>query len=300
MAKVFKEQMFQDYMTQIYYDMLSNIAISNIRWDGVPESIDLRYIEHALYYQGRCLFFRDEGLRDYAWLEFTESGFENIYNNPTSFVVSTASGYYNDQLTIYNSVPVYANMLKKPEFFVIKWFSQQLSDLNQKISANIENSCWPVTVMAPKEMEFTLKNAIKQKEKNVPVVLAKKGFEDIKVIPMMEHSERQFIADKLQVMYEKKWNEALTYLGISNLSVTKKERLISDEVQKSQGGTIASRNSRLLMRQYGADQINKMFGLNISVSFRDIFMQGGVDDEFLYNDIETFVGKTGRDNAQSE
>ena len=77
------------------------------------------------------------------------------------------------------------------------------------------------------------------------------------------------MAEDIYNLKEKVWNEALTCLGISNLTVNKKERLITDEVQRSIGGTIASRKSRLKARQQAADMINDMFGLEISVEFEE-------------------------------
>ena len=45
--------------------------------------------------------------------------------------------------------------------------------------------------------------------------------------------------------------------------------MIVDEVNKNMGGTFASRFSRLLAREDAAEKINNMFGLNVSVSFRE-------------------------------
>ena len=50
------------------------------------------------------------------------------------------------------------------------------------------------------------------------------------------------------------------------------------------GGTIASRWSRLEARQKAADEINKMFGLDIEVKFREDFRE--TDDEFVV-DLES-------------
>ena len=50
----------------------------------------------------------------------------------------------------------------------------------------------------------------------------------------------------------------------------KKERLISDEVSRSMGGTMANRFSVLESRKQACDQINRMFPeLNISVEFNE-------------------------------
>ena len=45
--------------------------------------------------------------------------------------------------------------------------------------------------------------------------------------------------------------------------------MITDEVQRNQGGTIASRYSRLESRRQAAEKINDMFGTNITVSYRE-------------------------------
>ena len=58
-------------------------------------------------------------------------------------------------------------------------------------------------------------------------------------------------------------------MGISNVSLQMRDFLISNEVMRSMGGTMASRFSRLEARRQAAAQINKMFGLNISVDFRE-------------------------------
>ena len=66
--------------------------------------------------------------------------------------------------------------------------------------------------------------------------------------------------------------------------------MISDEVLRNQGGTIASRYSRLNARRQSADQINKMFGLNIEVNFREDYRE--VDDEIM------FQGTTGSERDE--
>ena len=55
--------------------------------------------------------------------------------------------------------------------------------------------------------------------------------------------------------------------------------MITDEAIRSQGGTIASRYSRLESRRQAVEQINKMFGTDIQVSYREDFRQ--TDDEYM-------------------
>ena len=56
--------------------------------------------------------------------------------------------------------------------------------------------------------------------------------------------------------------------------------MISDEVLRNQGGTIASRYSRLESRREAVDKINKMFGLDISVDYREDYRE--MDDEVIF------------------
>ena len=80
-----------------------------------------------------------------------------------------------------------------------------------------------------------------------------------------------YVADKLYQLKTQIWNEALTYLGISNINTQKKERLITDEVSRNQGGVVASRYSRLESRRQACKKINEMFGLNIECNYREDF-----------------------------
>ena len=61
----------------------------------------------------------------------------------------------------------------------------------------------------------------------------------------------------------------LTALGIPNVNDSKRERLISDEVNRGMGGALACGYSPLEQRKRACEQINKMFDLNIEVDYRE-------------------------------
>ena len=60
--------------------------------------------------------------------------------------------------------------------------------------------------------------------------------------------------------------------------------MITDEVVRNQGGTIASRYSRLESRRRAIKKINKMFGLNITVDYREDFQSTDIENETLGGD----------------
>ena len=112
-----------------------------------------------------------------------------------------------------------------------------------------------------------MKNLYLQYDGNMPYIFGSKNL-DIKQIQTI-NTQAPYVADKLTETKNQIWNEALTFLGISNVTYQKKERLISDEVMRSLGGTVMSRYSALNERQRACDEINRMFGLDMSVDFQD-------------------------------
>ena len=74
--------------------------------------------------------------------------------------------------------------------------------------------------------------------------------------------------DKLQAYKHNLWNEAMTFLGVGNAKQDKKERLVADEVSANDEQIQGSRYIMLNARQDACNEINKMFGLNISVDFK--------------------------------
>ena len=107
----------------------------------------------------------------------------------------------------------------------------------------------------------------KEYDGNAPVIYGDKQLSpnSIKVVT----TGAPFVADKLYTLKTQIWNEALTYLGISNINVQKKERLVTDEVTRNQGGVIASRYSRLEARREACKKINELFNLDIWCDYRE-------------------------------
>lgn len=78
-----------------------------------------------------------------------------------------------------------------------------------------------------------------------------------------------YIVDKIEEHKDKIFNEFLRLIGVSNLSLQKKERMIRDEIATLQGGSIASRFNRWDSRIKAIQEINDKFNTNIEVEFYD-------------------------------
>ena len=112
-------------------------------------------------------------------------------------------------------------------------------------------------------------NLYKEYDGNAPVIFGDRNLNAAGISVLK--TDAPYNADKLYQLKTQIWNEALTDLGISNITINKKERMITDEVARTQGGVVASRYSRLESRRQACRQINKMFGLDIWVDYREDF-----------------------------
>lgn len=259
----------------LYYDALKQLAISMFEWKNIPDSIDERFLEITLFHKGAAIYFNDDVMGNLA-LEVLLNGQFNVYRIPTRRTAIAANGY-KASLDDKNSVIIYENMIHTCPSYMCRKFARELEELDRTIDVNCRAQKTPVLIQGEETQMLSLKNVYMMFDGNQPVIFGNKNL-DINSIKVLK-TDAPYVADKLYTLKTQKWNEALTYLGISNVNTQKKERLVGDEVVRSLGGTFASRYSRLNARRQAADQINRMFGTNIEVDFREDYRQ--IDDQFM-------------------
>lgn len=250
---------------QHYYNRLTELAISMFEWKNLPDSVDPRFLELTLFSDGMCVFFKDEVLGELA-LQTMIGGQLSVYRIPKIRRAYATNGY-NKKLDDTDSVIIFNNMIHTNSIRDIEMFAERLYNIDRTIDVNVNAQKTPVLITCNENERLTMKNIYKEFDGNAPVIYANKGF-DPKSVNVLK-TDAPFVADKLYQLKTQIWNEALTYLGISNINVQKKERLLSDEVTRNLGGTIASRYPRLEARKQACKQINKMFNLDIDVDYRD-------------------------------
>lgn len=256
-----------DVIFQQYYNRLLELSISMFEWTGLPDSIDPRFLELVLFGDGFSIFFKDDVL-GYLALRTMIGGRLDVYQIPMERRAYASNGY-NMKLDSSNSVIIYNNMIHTNSVLEVENFSARLAKLDRIIDVNCNAQKTPVLITCDESQRLTMKNLYMKYEGNVPYIFGDSNLNpnSIKVLK----TDAPYNADKLYTLKTQIWNEALTYLGISNVNIQKRERLITDEVMRNQGGTIASRYSRLESRRQACEQINKMFGLDIWCDYREDF-----------------------------
>lgn len=285
MSKVKNRQFWEsatmnNYTFMQYYNRLTELSISMFEWKNLPPTVDSRFLELVLFSDGMAVFFKDE-VMGYLALRTMIGGHLNIYQIPTIRTAYASNGY-NEMLDDKNSVIIFNNMLHTNSLLDVEQFAKRLYNLDRTIDVNANAQKTPILISCDETQRLTLKNLYMQYDGNVPVIYGDKNLNpnSLRVLT----TGAPYVGDKLYQLKTQIWNEALTYLGISNINITKKERLITDEVTRNQGGTIASRYSRLEARRQACKQINDMFGLNLWCDYREDFQVLDVDQDTIEGD----------------
>lgn len=262
-----------------YFNRLKEFAISTFEWKNLPPSIDKRFLELILFEDGKAVFFRDDGLEDYLCLQTTIGGRLNVYRIPIRRRAYATNGY-RKYLTEKDSVIIYNNLIHTNSLLDVKMFANRLYNIDRAIDVNVNAQKTPVLIQCSENERLTMTNLYKEYDGNSPVIYANKNL-DVKGLTVLR-TDAPYVADKLYNIKTQYWNEALTYLGIANINIAKKERLITDEVARNMGGVVASRFSRLEARKNACEEINRMFDLNIDVEYKsttDIYNEDITESE---------------------
>lgn len=286
---LFGESAIMNNATYIqYFNRLTELSVSMFEWSGLPETVDPRYLELHLFQNGSMVYFNDEVMGNLC-LDCISNGQFDVYGNPISRRAYSTYNNYQKTLTESDSVIIWNNYLRQPSVLDVKMFAKRLYNLDRIIDVNANAQKTPVLVQGTEKQRLTLLNLYKEFDGNAPFIFGDKNL-DLNSLKAIS-TGAPYVADKLYQLKTQIWNEALTYLGISNLNVQKKERMITDEVQRNQGGTIASRYSRLEARREAVEKINTMFGTDISVDYREDFQITEDSEDFGKSTIQSSEGE---------
>lgn len=252
-----------------YLNRLTELSVSMFEWKNLPPTVDARYLELHLFETGSMVYFDDDVIGNLC-LDCLPSGRLDVYGNPV--LRRAYSGYNNYQklLKESNSVIIWNNYLHTNSILEVKMFARRLYNLDRIIDVNANAQKTPVLIQGTEQQRLTLKNLYKEFDGNSPFIFGDKNL-DLNSLKCIQ-TGAPYVCDKLYNLKQMYWNEALTYLGISNSGSQKRERMLAIESSQAQGGTISSRYSRLQSRREAVEKINAMFGTNIEVNYREDFM----------------------------
>lgn len=248
-----------------YFLKLMDIAINRFKWNGLPDTVDERYLEMMLVQQGSAIFFYDE-IFGYMGLGTAYQGNLDYYGVPEERQAIAANGDPFKTMDSTNSVLIFNNRLRTADSPLLYIYANRLWEIQREIETNTKQQKFTQVVICDEEERISMSNLMMKWQGNQPLVFGKKGI-NMDAFQTLNFNT-PFVAEQLYNIKNSIYNEALTSLGIFNASNTnKRERLVSTEASSMNGAIERTRQSYLNARQQAAEQINRLFGLNVSVEF---------------------------------
>lgn len=256
-AKSMNKRVYTDY----YYRLML-IARSVFEWQNLPNGIDEKWIERYLFEDGSCVFFKDKKL-GLMVARCNGCGTYSPYDEPT--LLRPYATNYNGEVLENGTecVLIRNNDAMLPTYPTIELYAKKIADIDRTISVNIEAQKMPLIIKCTDKQRLTLKNVIAQRNDNEPVIYGDKTLETDSIEIL--NTDAPVVFKDLELEKHMVWNECMSFLGINNANLDKRERLVDDEVRANNEQVEASFNIMLKARELAAKQINEMFGTNIKV-----------------------------------
>ena len=257
-----------------YLNRFKKVALSVFEWVNLPKSMNAQWLEKCLYYNGMATLLKD---KNYGFINTNccSNGKLNIYGLPTnlncySFEYQTNRKLYTGLMTelteaqkeareFYECILVQNNWDRTPTAGSMELFALRLYEAERTADVNIKSQKTPVMVLVDEEQRLLMENLYSQYNGNIPFIFGDKKQLGSDVLRAIK-TDAPFIADKIMDYKKEIWNEALTFLGINNIMVDKKERLITDEANSNNELINLNLQSYLAPRQEACRQFNEKFG----------------------------------------
>ena len=274
--KATPNQKFKDSLLlndETYMDYLNRfrrIALSMFEWVNLPKTMNSRYLEECLFYNGQASLLYD---KKYGFIntKCAGNGYVNIYGLPSklhcfSYSFQTDRDLYvglndfNESKEDEECILVLNNWERVPTAGSMELFAYRLYLAQRTCDVNISSQRYPIMVVGDEKQRLTLENLYSQYDGNQPFIFGNKNQltgEEMKVL----NTSAPYVVDKITEYKKEIFNEALTYLGINNVSVKKKERLTENESNENTELVNLNLQSMLAPRLEACRQFNEKFGL---------------------------------------
>lgn len=263
----FRDAMLLNNQTYIdYLERMKKICLSMFEWTGLPDSMNARFLEMCLYYNGQASLLYDD---DYGYINTmcSDGGYINIYGLPTE--LNCYSYRFNQRRSLYMTdtgeekgkecILVMNNYERIPTSATIELFAYRLAEAQRTADVNIKAQRTPILITTDQKQYFTLKKMYEEYDGNTPAIFADKNVITPDALKSLK-TDAPFIVNDIMEYKVKIWDEFLTFMGLNNLS-EKKERLITTEANSNNEVVNLNLQALLIPRKEACKQFNEKYGL---------------------------------------
>ena len=249
-----------------YLERMKKICLSMFEWQNLPTSMNARFIEMCLFYNGQAALLYDD---DYGYINTmaADGGYINIYGLPTE--LNCYSYRFNQRRSLYMTdtgeekgkecILVMNNYERVPTAATVTLFAYRLAEAQRTADVNIKAQRTPILLTTDQKQLFTLKKMYEEYDGNTPAIFADKNVITPDALKAIK-TDAPFIGREIMDYKREIWNEFLTFMGISNLS-EKRERMVSNEIDSNNELVNLNLQALLIPRKEACRQFNEKYGL---------------------------------------
>lgn len=250
-----------------WYYRLLNIAYSIFEWEGLPDSIDTRFLEKTLIDRGQAAFFYSKDFDDWICTGFAWNSGPNIYYNPYEIQTITPTGYAVNVMA-KDCALIWNNFTRTPDLADIEMYTERLCNISRTTDVNVNTMKMPFIIDMDDKTKLSSTNQFNKVLQNEVAISQRKsqggGFsESIRVL----NTGAQFHGNELDMHMQFILSDFLNFFGIDSFFSTKKERNISGELSANTTSTGFQGLGRLKMRQKAAKRMSELYNNEITVHY---------------------------------
>lgn len=256
-----------------------NLAISTFKWDGLPETCNARYLETCLMLDGIAAFCKDPEM---GYLTLKASSVAQAYNlygetdkiygyGWNGFMREYTAYMYGSDNTMAQAVVCRDNPVCYPYVNHLLLYANRLTSTMRSLDVAAKKLKVPYYITCDESQKSSVEKILNDVDDNKERIIVNRSTMD-NVFQVLPTRIDPSLLSVFWEHYENLEGQLKGLFGIeSAVNQDKKERLITDEVNANNASTALSLQVRLAQRQQLCDTINKMWGLNVSVSLGDYY-----------------------------
>lgn len=264
---------------------------SMFKYDGLPDSIPQKWLEHYLLVNGSCVFIMDGD--DLIVTTGGWGGLPDRYYIPTQYIVSnpyvkeeTRRTYTIDEDCVLIRNDVYAQGIMP---MLQKYCSQLVeNDITMNVADILARATLTITALTNKDRESVeqwLKRIRKGELAAIGELPAIAGNQERNVNIQPFQSTASTLTDLIEYHQYLKaglFNE----LGLNSNYNMKRESINSNESQLNDDMLHPLIDDMLAMRREALEKVNEMFGTNITVEFNSAWADNEIENELTMEVME--------------
>lgn len=273
------------YLTNNFINIASNVfKYTGLEFFG--EDLTSEIVERGYIFNGTNVAFKDNMLGALC-LPAVASSNINVYGIPKQYI---AVGYNGKTWNLNNNKAVLLrnNGSYSPDLPLIYHYCSRMADCEMAMETNINVNKMPFSLTGDPDQLLTMKNMIEQITGNKIAIYRPKKIKTASAEPIeckVLNTGAEYLADKINDSRLDYLSALLTYIGLDNVSVEKRERLNTTEAGANDEHIKSNLYLKLKCRQEDWDKVNKLLGCNVKVEINYDFIEN------LKYEMEDFINK---------